>query len=168
MDPGIRGCGCAWFNDAGRLAAAEYVPNPARRGNRAHEARAMAEAVRAMTNGGLKELAVEWMVVYFERIQSGEEHRDPNDLLALCGVDSALAALFPDAKVSSYTVSEWKGQLTKEACHHRAHARLDAAERLVWDEAVRAGGTRAHNTLDAVGIGLHHLGRLERRRVIPT
>jgi hypothetical protein len=32
---------------------------------------------------------------------------------------------------------------------------------------IRDWGALSHNVLDAVGIGLHHLGRLDRFRVIP-
>lgn len=94
--------------------------------------------------------------------------KDPNSLLALCGVDAALAVAFNVDNVFSYLPSEWKGQMTKAACHHRIQSRLSDAELRVWFEAEARHGSLVHNVWDAVGIGLHHRGRLKPRRVIPV
>jgi hypothetical protein len=168
VDPGIRGCGAAVFTD-GKLVAAAYVKNPLRTGNRAREAATMAEAVRDWALArDVDEIAVEWMKVYW----GDEGGKDPNDLLALCGIGAAVAAL-TGAETTSYLGSEWKRTLKKEPCHARIRLRLDPREKGVAEAAVRAAGSLGHNVMDAVGIGLHHLRRLGivgpgRRRVLPA
>ncbi len=163
LDPGIRGCGVACFTD-GVLDRAGYVKSPARSGNSAAECIAMARAVESFYEGEASEVAVEWPQVY-----ASTRDKDPNDLLALCGVDTACAVvLAPNGRVVTYRPREWKGQLKKEACHFRLRSRLSPEEALVLAEAETLAKSMAHNMLDAVGIGLHHLGRLAPRRVIPT
>lgn len=168
VDPGIRGCGAAVFR-GGKLVAAAYVKNPLRSGNRAREAAAMAEAVRDWSLAlDVDELAVEWMQVYW-----GDEHgKDPNDLLALCGIGAALSALVSE-DATSYLVSEWKRTMKKEPCHARIRLRLEPEELKIAKAAVAAAGSLGHNVWDAVGIGLHHVRRLGivgpgRHRVIPV
>ncbi len=149
IDPGIRGCGAAFFMDS-CLVRAAYVENPEVAGNHALAAREMANAVAGWVDcyARVEELALEWPRIYKTRIREGKMREDPNDLLALCGVNSALAAFIPWAVPTCYAPSDWKMQLKKEKCHPRIKATL------------------AHNMLDAVGIGLYHLGRFERKRVI--
>lgn len=165
VDPGIRGCGAALFA-GGRLIECAYVASPCRGGERAAECATMASWVAGSYNGRYRvsELAVEWPRVYASRIRAGEAGADPNDLLALCGVNAALAALLAPAAASSYAPSEWKGQMKKGPSHLRVESRLGAEEREVYEAG--SLGCRGHNVRDAVGIGLHHLGRLDRKRVI--
>lgn len=178
VDPGIRGCGVALFNRDGLLVCATYVRNPCRSGNRAYEAAQMALAIvewlteyagdlTAPGNGGL-ELAVEWMRVYASRIAAGDAdaiEKDPNDLLPLTGIDTALAALLK-CPTTSYVVSEWKGQMKKAPCHARAIGRLDMTEKIRLSDA-DCPPSLMHNVLDALSIGLAHLKRLDKKRVIP-
>lgn len=166
VDPGIRGCGFSFFND-GRLVAAAYVKSIERRGNRAHEAVQMARSVLDVFKytEAPNELAVEWPQVYASRIRAGVTKEDPNDLLALTAVDAAIAALL-NVPVTSYFPAEWKGQLTKEACRQRIETRLSDDELRTADAAAREAKSLDHNMWDAIGIGLHHLGRFARRRVI--
>lgn len=169
VDPGIRGAGVAFFVDE-VLVESAYVKSAVKTGNTAAECRAMAEAIEAWASAyawaGLNEIALEWPRVYATRIREGKSKADPNDLLALCGVDAAIATMYPGAKVTCYAPSDWKGQLTKEACHARIRSRLSPAEIVVGIDAGAAAKSLAHNMWDAVGIALHHVGRLERRRVI--
>lgn len=174
IDPGIRGTGVALFDREGVLIRAAYVKNVARVGNHAREAASMAWAVvswladftgdLAEPGNALLELAVEWPQVYASRIRAGVSEADPNDLLALTAVDAGIVALL-DCPAASYLPAEWKGQLTKDACHERIRTRLDAAELTAMNDVT---GALAHNAFDAIGIGLHHLGRFARRRVIPS
>jgi hypothetical protein len=177
IDPGIRACGVAVFKD-GILEKADHVQNIWGEGNQAMEARAMAREVRtfvegvlARQGGAVGELAVEWPRVY----RGAKSKGDNNDLLALAAVDTAVAAIFPDAEVYSYYPDEWKGQALKEVIAARVMARLSEYER---DQIVLHGrgtieelavgklvGGRNHNTLDAIGIGLFHVGRFDRKRV---
>jgi hypothetical protein len=56
--------------------------------------------------------------------------------------------------------------MKKEVCHPRIVKRLSEDERAIVDRVVSQIGAKAHNTLDAVGIGLHYLNRFERKRAI--
>ncbi len=165
IDPGIRGCGVAVF-DGGWLVHADYVVNPCREGNRAAEAASMASWVHGSLWGrfDVTALALEWPRVYATRIASGASPGDPNDLLGLAAVSAGIAALYAPAAATSYCPSEWKGQMPKDVCQKRINARLNSRE-LAFVMAVKPAGKR-HNTWDAVGIGLHHLGRLAPRRAL--
>jgi hypothetical protein len=168
IDPGIRGCGMAVF-DHGMLAEAAYVVNPCKEGNGAAEASSMASWVVGTILGRwyVSEIAVEWPRVYAARIREGKTKEDPNDLLALTAVDAAIVALLAPATAKSYAPSDWKGQMDKDVCHARVVTRLSSSELAVAETGARAAKSKAHNMYDAVGIGLHHLGRFDRKRVIP-
>ncbi len=166
VDPGIRGCGVALF-DGGKLVRAAYVKSPAKTGNNAAACVSMGLAVYSWTDRTAPDaLALEWPQVYASRIREGSSKADPNDLLALCGVDSVIAALYdlPTAMVTCFAPAEWKGQMSKEACQGRIIGRLSAAE-LEIVMSVSPPSLR-HNVFDAVGIGLFRLGRFDRVRVI--
>lgn len=173
VDPGKHAVGVALFDRFSlELAAAAFVKRdsvdqslgPA--AIAAATARSLAEWCAGKDVG---EGAVEWPQVYAGMIRRGEMDKDPNNLLPLAGVDAAFAALFGGIRVTSYLPSEWKGQLTKDACHRRIETRLSPTELAILRAAAAAAGSElGHNVWDAVGIGLHHNGRLARRRVIAT
>lgn len=165
VDPGARGCGVASFED-GFLVAASYVKAPAAPALKAAAAAAaMARAVVEWSLGrDVGELAVEWPRVYATRLRRGESKVDPNDLLALAGVDAAVAGIFGGVPVHSYAPSEWKGQMPKDVCQARIRSRLTPAEEHFAEAGAAAAGPAGHNVWDAVGIGLHHTGRLAPRR----
>lgn len=158
VDPGIRGCGVAVFSN-GRLIVAAYVRSPVKSGCDAAAAAAMGEAV-AERLPCLGELALEWPRVYASRIREGRSKADPNDLLALCGVQAVVAARcrLPSGSVRCYAPSDWKGQMPKGVCGLRVRSRLDPVELGILDDA-DCPPSLMHNVLDAVGIGLHHVGR---------
>lgn len=166
VDPGLRGCGCALFTLNGSLAAVDYVSGSAAPLERsvaaASTARSVWRWVCRLTPLSTAELVLEWPQVYYARIRAGGARTDPNDLLGLAAVDGALVAASPRARVTHYLPAEWKGQQNKEACRARIRSRLDAREMGLLDIVKPA--SKAHNAWDAVGIGLHHLGRLGRRR----
>lgn len=160
IDPGIRGCGCAFF-DGGRLTKAAYVKNPMKEGNTAAAARAMAGAVLELFvpyGAVVNAIALEWPRIYASRIRAGATKADPNDLLGLAAVDAAIAMLLRYAHVDCFAPSDWKGQLPKAAAETRIRGRLSEAELAVLD-AADAPPSLLHNVVDAVGIGLHRLGR---------
>lgn len=160
-DPGIRGCGAARF-ELGRLVRAAYVRNPSKRGNGIEECREMAQALARWGAPDVDTVVSERQRIYTLAKQSKNgAWRDPNDLLPLTGVSVALAALLPEAKAIGYFPDEWGGQVDKEVKNARALERLTPAERATIEDA----GALTHNILDAIGIGLHHLGRFARRRV---
>lgn len=166
VDPGIRGCGVALFDeDRLLLTNAAYVENTCKAGNRANECADMAAHViswgKSVRTGFpvdyINTIVLEWPRVYATRIRMGETKADPNDLLALAGVDAAIAAHMHLGAIS-YAPSEWKGQVPKDVMGKRILARLTDEERALV-MAVKPASKR-HNTIDAVGLGLHHLGRL--------
>lgn len=171
IDPGIRGCGVALFEQrTSRLFRAAYIESLAKKGNMTAEAVIMAKEVRRWAAfANVDVIAAEWPKVYASRIRAGDmDGQDPNDLIALSAVDAALAAML-DRPVHSYYPSDWKGQMTKGACQQRIEKRLDGEEMVELIKGTTAAGRgKAHNVWDAVGIGLHHMGRFERQRVIPT
>lgn len=165
VDPGLRACGCAVFSD-GALVAASYVCSTLGR-ETAAQAVATARAVAAYAQrlcGVVDEVALEWPVVYATRIRRGLAGADPNDLLGLAAVDGAVAALVGAPSVT-YAPREWKGQMPHGALEARVRSRLDAGELRVLNDAVAAlPASKSHNVVDAVGVGLHQVGRLAPRR----
>lgn len=162
VDPGIRGCGVAAFED-GFLVAAAFVVASRSKDSRASGAATTARAVVEWLIGrGADELAVEWPRVYATAIRRGDSKADPNDLLPLAGVDAAIASILGGVPVYSYVPSEWKGQMPKDVCQRRVKTRLSLAESHIAETAT--SGASGHNVWDAVGIGLHHLGRFAPQR----
>lgn len=90
---------------------------------------------------------------------------DPNDLPPLMGVSVAigaglmLRACGEKFMAQSYLPREWKGTLDKRTMNARAWSRLTPAEQ------DRVTMKKDHNVLDALGIGLKYLRRLEPVRV---
>lgn len=163
VDPGIRGCGIAVFEDTS-LTWAAYVKNSLKTGCTAEAASEMASRVREVVLNKQvypTRLALEW-----PRIYAWNSKGDPNDLLALAAVDAAVAALFFAAASVSYYPSDWKGQMKKEPCHARIRSRLLPSELTAACVGAHEAKSLAHNVWDAVGIGLHSLGRFDRKRVV--
>lgn len=160
LDPGIRGCGVAFFQD-GELQTGMYVPNPAARGNGPEEVRQMVAAVKyyllPRCTLGLDELVIEWPQVY-----STSRGKDPNDLLPLVGIGCGLACVFPRAYAVRYLPREWKSTMAKGAAFEKR-----VLDRLGTDERQFISGPRSllHNVYDAIGLGLFHLGRFKPARV---
>lgn len=100
---------------------------------------------------------------------------DPNDLILLATINGALGGILSYAAAGrdqgvvmlSPTPAEWIGQLPKVTTGdgwksprgERIRGKLSVAERAVCD------GT--HDAIDATGLGLFALGRLDRVRVFP-
>lgn len=158
VDPGLRGSGCAIFRDR-RVWAASYVVNSvaAGRGLRASStmARHIVGWVETITKQPLSEFRV--VLVEFPRIYPGfKSDKDPNDLLDLAAVGSATVVYFRPEVVGHVFPAEWKGQVKKGAMNDRVEKALDAGELA----AIVRAGSKDHNTLDAVGIGLNYYGRI--------
>lgn len=119
-------------------------------------------------------LAVEWPQVYTAVKSKG----DPNDLLAVAAVGTAIAGMLSYAtyldgggwclQVLSPKPSEWAGQLPKSTNTKRA-SQSPRARRVLsrLGDSERQVATLKHDALDAIGIGLYVLGRLEPMRVFP-
>lgn len=172
IDPGARGCGAALFatfdDGTSQLIAAEYVLF-SRNGSDAPLCVVplpVFEWVSARVNfRDVKHLVLEFPQTYGGRAARG----DANDLLPLAFVDGALAALFAEARVVIVRPFEWKGSVPKPASatgsyiiRSRVEARLHVHERVAvaWPK----NGRHSWDVADAIGIGLHHLGRFEPQR----
>lgn len=107
-------------------------------------------------------------------------HERPNDLIKLAIAGALLAARMQPHKITQYTPAEWKKQKAKPACHLILWEKLSPAERALFPKDTEARiltgvevnaprmyaqplknySFKAHNLLDAVGIGMHHMGLL--------
>ena len=171
LDPGLRASGLALFVN-GQLVAAEVVTQTPRgkTANRACDSSEMAcrcvVAVAGMMRelggaGQVDRLLCEWPQIY--QRSAGRSKGDPNDLLPLAGVCAAICALLSPhgPEVISLNPAEWKGQVDGDVMTARILAKLGEAER-----AILPRGALAHNAIDAAGLGLFHLGRLQRARAV--
>ncbi len=156
VDPGLRGCGIAIFENA-LLHVAWYCksPNKADRGPVAWWAmadRVEKEWIRKVPKRlhHLEKLVAEIPQVY--RFGKG----DPADLIEIAGVVGAIAFCIPAAGRTHFLPRTWKGQVPKEAHHPRILKKLSS------DEVSRIESTPKslmHNVVDAIGIGLFALER---------
>lgn len=151
IDPGLNGCGFALWKSA-KLIQATYVPNTPK-----GDFKTMRAALLPFGHDRpfiSVELAIELPQVYVASRSKG----DPNDLINLAMLVGYLAASFKN--FSLYKPHAWKGQVPKDIMEDRITKRLDAKEQANLE---RVPKSLAHNMIDAIGIGLHHLGRLKDR-----
>jgi hypothetical protein len=166
VDPGIRGCGAALFEDR-ELVKAGYVKNGVKEGDNPKAILSMALELMNWIGDwwkapfyykpGEQELVIEWPQVY----RAGKLKGDPNDLLPLAGIGCALGAYLElHGATVRYLPREWKGQLPKDVVQRRVIERLSLEE----VANIELAGARSHNIYDAVGLGLFHLKRFDPRR----
>ena len=145
LDPGVQACGMAWF-DSGRLCVAEYLP-----------------VQMLMKHGPVGGLLCEMPRVY---PGSGQQKGDLNDLTRLAaivgyaeGLLAAYSRIFATGSPHTHRIypADWKGQVPKKIMTARILSKLSDGE---LAKIVRVGA-KDHNTIDAIGIGLHYLGRLK-------
>jgi|SRR5579859_2254349 len=162
IDPGINGCGVAFFSESGKLTGACYVRAPASE----FEVSAVSMRVKLMAEAVLKIIGEDpSRLLVTERPQIytwGKGKGDLNQLIPLAEVCAFIAARWggPWATVSP---REWKGTIDGDAMTERIMERLTREE---FKNIVRAGKTVDHNVFDAIGIGLGKFGRLAKERVI--
>lgn len=161
IDPGIRGCGVAVFQESGLLIRAGYLANDTDSDDIVKRCYDMAfVVVRCVRESEhVDTLVVEWPQVYVASKSKG----DNNDLLPLAGVDVAVAMILRPQHIKSYKPHEWKGNAPKEVIAARAIERLSEDEKLLIKPCAKS---LMHNTYDAIAIGLHYFGRLQKERVI--
>lgn len=169
IDPGTKTCGVAWWRN-GHLLGATVAINPLE-GCGPRECAAIALEIKRWWSLEYLDphvLALEIPQIY--QRAAGKSKGDPNKIMPLFGVGTALAALFPFAEVRFGTPHDWKGGVKKPksvkepyAIKARVLERLSDVERnqIAWP----TNGRHCWDVVDAVGIGLHHLGRFERHRV---
>lgn len=160
VDPGLRGCGVAIFT-RGTLMRAAYVKNSMEsgRGYAAHAA--MADAVdKWMTTR--EPLNTSDIIIEFPQIYGASTSKkgDDNDLLDLAGVGGAIASMFNTMRILSPHPRDWKGQVPKETMTERIRRALSDTERANIE---KCPASLMHNVLDAAGIGLWQLGRLNKK-----
>lgn len=155
IDPGLRHCGVALGEESPMrlLKRAELVLNPEQveRGPRAWVAMCRSVLQWAGPYGTTHQLIIEVPRIY---PRSDQRKGDLNDLLELAGVVGAIATQW--ASVKFYYPAQWKGQVPKKIMTERIRKQLRPVEL----ENIISVGAKDHNTLDAVGIFLHSVGRL--------
>ena len=163
VDPGLRGCGVALFK-GGTLLRAAYVKNNAEgRGYNAHVGAANAVRLWLYPTPMIDELVIEFPRVY---PGSAQQKGDLNDLLDVAGVGAAISAAVRlsempvGSRVEHVFPSDWKGNVPKETMTERIRRSLTDEERRAIE---KCPASLMHNTLDACGIGLYKLGRLNKK-----
>jgi len=183
IDPATHGTACALWRD-GTLIAAGYAPNKLKEGDIVQRCAASAKAAfewfltqdeRLRTDGyiQLPNLLVVELPQIYQR-GANKTKGDPNKTcLPLAMVDAALSALLPLSAVRSIEPHSWKGTTEKPkkvsepeyVITKRVKERLTPTElaAIEWGKSIE----RTWDIADAIGVGLHHLGRFERGRVLP-
>lgn len=183
IDPGISGCGVAVFDEYNKeLILASYVENDVQaRG----EKDVFGWRVYNMASALKREF--QWTVLawVFElpQVYAGKRGSVADDLMPLAMIGACLMgrlAVIP----TMYRPHQWKGSIDGLVMTVRIRERLSDEEfsrivfpknsctncrsRIVTGEKIclKPGSCLAHNVFDAAGLGLFHLGRLERKRVI--
>lgn len=158
IDPGINGCGLAFFAEE-RLTAACYVRNPGEGWLLPDRVRAMVDALKAVA---LPDISGRRLVTERPQIYSyGKGKGNPNDLIALAEICAGFASHW-SGPWETVLPRTWKGNIDGDAMTERIRDRLSIAE----ERNVKHAGALDHNIYDAVGIGLWKLGRLGKKRVI--
>lgn len=118
----------------------------------------------------LDEIAVEWPQIY--QRGDGKTKGDPNVNLPLAAVNGAVAALFPRVPVIAYRPHDWKQGIGKPkkvsetyAIEGKVRVRLSSEELKAFEANWPKNVHHSWDLVDSVGVGLHHLGRFERKRI---
>jgi hypothetical protein len=109
--------------------------------------------------GDITEVVIECPYVY-----PGGKTKDPNAIVTLALNAGTWAGRYERCNVRYVRPWQWKGQTPKEIHHERIRAKLDASETAIVTGGTARFGARlpkskAHNVLDAVGLGLFAVGR---------
>jgi len=140
IDPGVKASGVALWSAEGTLIEGSY--------------RTIQE-VKLLLSELLKPSL---LICEFPRIypKAAQHKGDLNDLLNLSAVVGYIEGLFCCVEPRRIYPSEWKGQVPKVIMTERIKKALTPLELA----RVKSVGSKTHNVLDAVGIGLHHFERL--------
>lgn len=162
IDPGLRLCGVAMFEGTA-LNSAWLVKNTSKTERGPEAWFAMAERVlaswlkRTPARGQLvANLIIEVPQVYWRSSKGGRAA----DLIELAGVVGAVSTACPVMARRHFYPAVWKGQVPKEVHNKRVLKHLTEKEH-GFMEPVSA--SLRHNQIDAVGLGLYHLGRMPRK-----
>lgn len=167
VDPGLNACGVALLNEHGYVTNAALVKNEVGSSNplpERWEGMALAVAAYVATTSKVyadRLLAIEMPKIYPASRQEG----DPNDIVRLAGVTATICALSLAVNRRLLYPRDWKGTLDGDEFIERwIKPRLFPREHDAIELPTAAG--LQHNVYDAIGIGLHVVGRLEPKRVI--
>jgi hypothetical protein len=164
IDLGLNGCGVAWW--ASGLFHAYYLKRIS--GGSASKAYQMAWTLYQKYRDPMPPLTKDGQIIIDTRVII-ERPRiytkmkgDPADILNLLEVGATFQGML-GRPVEWVEPHAWKGNIDPDAMTERIHGRLLPAELKRIDPCPKS---LEHNILDAIGIGLATLGRLERKRVI--
>lgn len=152
LDPGAKACGVALFKSK-RLQSAWLART---KGDWAEMARAVYFSVQARMGphrlDEISTIVIERPQVYVASRSKG----DPNDLITLALIAGRVTGYFPKAAAIDRKPAQWKGQVPKEIQIERTRQKLSPAEK---ERIEKTPKSLEHNVLDAIGIGLRHVGR---------
>ena len=104
--------------------------------------------------------SVSAIVTEYPEFRPGDTKSNPNDLITLAMragvIEGMLRAHAPSAWWRRVRPSQWKGSVPKPIHNKRVLGALTAREMALLPNALK------HDTIDAVGIGLWHVGRMGR------
>jgi hypothetical protein len=175
LDPGLRECGVALFDEeSGELLAAAMPENPERHARGLVAWAGMAGAVAGYVALAIDELSAARRVVSIRVVSecpqvytAGKSKGDPNDLIELAGVVGRVAGSLGGNTEASFLPRQWKGTLDADAMIERIKARVDKRQGERGRVQLPRAKDKQHNVWDAVGVGLHAVGRLAPRKVFP-
>lgn len=168
VDPSIVSCGLAIFDDQDELVEAYRVKSTlkatANIGARVWDMAFIVGSHVPESEYGFVDVVTEWPQIYRAQHAKG----DPNDLPGVAAVGLAVAAYLRARSCFAYTPKEWAGNVPKATrgdCKaspraHRIAKRLSESELKVWNALKKSD----HDAIDAIGIGLYHLGRFSAQR----
>jgi hypothetical protein len=167
IDPSLTKPGLAVFQDRLLITAIRvHIPkgHPEDPGARAMY---VAREIFAMSYPAVpNRLVYEWPQIY----RAARSKGDPNDLIALAAIGSAFAGLWSKDRlleIQAPTPAQWIGQLPKSETGDPWDSPRGARIKSRLDPIELARVQAKHDAVDAVGLGLWSLGRLERHRVFP-
>jgi hypothetical protein len=183
VDPGVRSPGVALFHHGVLHDAARITGSSSTDGD--HGARWLEVAYNIVNWAFSKSGGWKTLHVVFEKPQIytwSKSKGDPNDLIGLAGIGGAVCGLLHSqhpVKVSSPKPDEWIGQLSKvcPTCKGKAKKKCSDCHGSAWEtprgRRIRSRLSPAelalvpdqNDAIDAVGLGLFVLSRLEPVRV---
>lgn len=166
IDPGVNACGVAVFDVAADYL--RYTPTRPTPSELVLKRASYLSPTRRDLGLWFTEHAATLVRIEFPRIYPAASQKgDQNDLMQLARVCGRLEAWAQDAghTVEFVEPRQWKGTLDPDVMTQRIIGRVTEDER----RRVQLPSAKSlqHNVWDAVGIGLHALGRLEPRKVFP-
>jgi hypothetical protein len=168
LDPGTKHCGVAVFQNT-ELYTAALVKTQGGSAARLDVVDSMGKAVQGYVNWHLQQLQLRptnkervlFVSEFPQFYQDKGSKIDADDLMMLASVvGSVRNGLDAVTETYAYLPREWKGQVPKKIHNRRVEAalRVVESERVAWPLK-----SMKHNVLDAIGIGLFQLARMNLR-----